>query len=342
MTKFLLSTAVVLLHASRLAAQDATNPRLELDGLAGALDTAIRRVSLPSVEPLLGADRARGYYVAGFGAMFVVPARSIPRATHLLVLGRGGNPATLGGMPDELPDYAELEAILGAADARRLLDQRRLEEETRREVARTARTRRLQSRDQELRALEARAEQFQREAERLRQEAEHQLEQVLSEVQRRMDLAAQPDGTARSAASPAQPVPEAATAPRAGAVVSAGPGPRAVGAPGASPETLPPPPWRFWFGTDNPEDDRSPARIVSDVREAVTATLETYGPNLRTLGNDELVTVAIDFVPRGLFTTSARAARTLVVRVRKKLLDERAAGRLSSDEFKRRIEINEY
>jgi hypothetical protein len=81
---------------------------------------------------------------------------------------------------------------------------------------------------------------------------------------------------------------------------------------------------------------------VSDVREAVTATLETYGPNLRTLGNDELVTVAVDFVPRGLFTTNARAARTLVVRVRKRVLDERAAGRLSSDDFKRRIEVNEY
>lgn len=337
-----LSTACCLLLASRLAAQDATNPRPELDGLASALDTAIRRVSLPSVEPLLGAERARGYYVAGFGAMFVVPSRSIPRDTHLLVLRRGNAPA-LGGMPDELPDYAELEAILGAADARRLLEQRRLEEEARREVARTARTRRLQSRDQELRALEARAEQFQREAEQLRQEAERQLEQVLSEVQRRIDPSAPPSDARRDSAAPSAAGPGPATRPPAGGVVSAGVGPAAT-AGTASPgrDSLPPPPWRFWFATDNPEDDRSPARIVSDVREAVTATLETYGPNLRTLGNDELVTVAVDFVPRGLFTTNARAARTLVVRVRKKALDERAAGRLSSDEFKRRIEINEY
>jgi hypothetical protein len=51
--------------------------------------------------------------------------------------------------------------------------------------------------------------------------------------------------------------------------------------------------------------------------------------------------VAVDFVPGSPFVM-ARPQRTLVVRVRKKELDDRAAGRIAPEELHRRIEYVEY
>jgi hypothetical protein len=109
-----------------------------------------------------------------------------------------------------------------------------------------------------------------------------------------------------------------------------------------SPHPPPPvPPWRFWFDSDEQEEPRSPEIVVKDVRSAVTDVLENHGPPLR-LRPDEFVAVVVDFLPRSAFATRTRPARTLVVRVRKGELEDRAAGKLASDELRRRIEYSEY
>jgi hypothetical protein len=119
--------------------------------------------------------------------------------------------------------------------------------------------------------------------------------------------------------------------------------PSAPGAPAAqSPHPPPPvPPWRFWFDSEEQEEPRSPEIVVKDVRSAVTDVLENHGPPLR-LGPEEFVVVVVDFLPRSAFATRTRPARTLVVRVRKGELEDRAAGKLAADELRRRIEYSEY
>jgi hypothetical protein len=116
-------------------------------------------------------------------------------------------------------------------------------------------------------------------------------------------------------------------------------------APGATAEGVHPPPpvppWRFWFDGAEQEEPRSPEVVVKDVRSAVTDVLENHGPPLR-LSPQEFVVVVVDFLPRSAFATRMRPARTLVVRVRKGELEDRAAGKLASDELRRRIEYSEY
>jgi len=52
--------------------------------------------------------------------------------------------------------------------------------------------------------------------------------------------------------------------------------------------------------------------------------------------------VAVDFLPGGAFVMHARPSKTLVVRARRKDLEERARGRLSPEELRKRIETVEY
>jgi hypothetical protein len=117
-------------------------------------------------------------------------------------------------------------------------------------------------------------------------------------------------------------------------------GPGAGAAEGVHPPP-PVPPWRFWFDSEELEEPRGPELVVKDVRSAVTDVLENHGPPLR-LAPEEFVVVVVDFLPRSAFATRTRPARTLVVRVRKGELEDRAAGKLASDELRRRIEYSEY
>jgi hypothetical protein len=255
----------------------------------------------------------------------------------------------VGPSPDA--DYAELEALLGAEEAQRFAAQQR----RRRDEARHAAAHGSQPSEEELRALEERAAAFQREAEMARRE----FELLVDDLLRRMSgplprLAAGPALAAPDARGGAGPAPATALAeaavPQAATVPGTPADDAAPGTPGPPParsaaptaRAVPPPPWHFWPGTVDPEDARAPERIVSDVREAVTSVLEAQGGALRSLAPDELVSVAVDFVPRGLFSAVPRPARTLVVRVSKKTLDERAAGRLTPGEFRSRVQVSEY
>jgi hypothetical protein len=123
--------------------------------------------------------------------------------------------------------------------------------------------------------------------------------------------------------------------------------PRAPAAPSApTPVEAPlppaPPPWKFWFEAGTPEETRTPDRVIADVRGAVVDALAAGGVRLVGLAGDERVTVAVDFVPGGIFAAPARPKRTLVVSVRAKDADARARGAITPEELRKRVEVTEY
>jgi hypothetical protein len=101
------------------------------------------------------------------------------------------------------------------------------------------------------------------------------------------------------------------------------------------------PPWRFWFESEAAAEERTPDRIVGDVKGAVLEVLETRG-EMAGLSPDEFVTVAIDFVPGGFLASHQRPTRTLIVRARQRDLAARARGALGSEELRSRVEVIEY
>jgi hypothetical protein len=101
----------------------------------------------------------------------------------------------------------------------------------------------------------------------------------------------------------------------------------------------PPPPWRFWFETREEEPAMDTRTIVSTVREAVVAGLESYRHPLSSLRPEDVVTVAVDVVPDGLFRKAP--GRTVLVRVRARDLQERRAGRLTAAQLRERLEFEE-
>ncbi len=134
---------------------------------------------------------------------------------------------------------------------------------------------------------------------------------------------------------------------RAGARGPATRPPAGAGSAGApvTPEAPPPPsppPWKFWFETGTPEEKRTPEAVVADVRGAVIDALAAQGGRLVGLAGDERVTVAVDFVPGGIFAAQARPGKTLVVSVRVKDVDARARGAITPEELRRRVEVTEY
>jgi hypothetical protein len=111
----------------------------------------------------------------------------------------------------------------------------------------------------------------------------------------------------------------------------------------APPEPPPPPPWRFWGDEFEDDDPRPPARVVADVRGVLLQTMEAQGGRLRLVRPDEHLVVVVDFTAR-VFPgwSESRAEHTLVLKARKKDLDDRLAGKLSTEDFRKRIEIAEY
>ena len=100
-------------------------------------------------------------------------------------------------------------------------------------------------------------------------------------------------------------------------------------------------PWTFWSRTPA-EPVVDPGSVVRNVGIAVARVLETQGGRLAHLTPQESVAVAIDFIPATTLLTTARPARTLLVRVRKADIDARTAGAIDRIEFTKRVEIVEY
>jgi hypothetical protein len=323
--------AVVLLPPpARARAQEASDARTELEVMEAVLDNAIRRVSRPSAAPFLGGGEAsRGYRLRGYGAVFVVPPRALPRGDVLVF--HGGPPAAFMQWSDEAaPAMEDIEGALAQLRDQQQRLEREIQKQEGRKGVRGARQRELQ-------AIEAKVETLQREAERLRQDAERALEETVREFRFRMASVPPPPANPQEAPTPrvapvadTPPVPAAPTAP---------PAPIAP----VAPVIAPAPPWRFWFNTNDGGDPRTAEKVVSDVRAVVTQVLEAYGARLKVVRSEEFVTVAVDFVPQsGFFDEETRAEKTLIVRVRKKELEDRAASRIPPEELHKRIEYVEY
>jgi hypothetical protein len=368
-------SAVCVLAPGLSLGQPPSDPRSEMDGFAAALDAAVRRVSRSSPVLLAGREGARGYRVPGFGALFVLPPRALPSASprslaereaarslddairHLEQGLRTASSAELRAQMErnlralrqtrgELRGTARdrssgvvvlspptVSAVLtdgGEPDQPRLEDLQRELETQMAEQMRALQEAERSHGDQEqemarrmeaqVRELQARMEAVRREAERARMEAERQVE---------MRLGAPP-------APPEAPaVPEAPVAP----AVPAAPEPAAIS--GLFPPMLAPAPWQLWFSIEEPADGRTGETVIRDVRAAVTALLEKQGPSLHQLRADEYVAVAVDFVPR-ISGAGRRAQKTMVIKARKRDLDDHRAGRLGGDELHQRIEYAEY
>lgn len=293
-----LFVAAVVLVPGLAAAQTDSVLRAALERLEAQLDRAVGQVSRPSPGIVVGrAEAARGYHLPGYGAVFVLAPRALPRA-RLMVWRE-----TLPGTVIEFEASHEGDEPTAAPAAKTRHDH----------VVRVRTVRKPVPLDpeqsKELAEIEAQVEAFQRDAEEARQAAERDLERLMRDAQ---GMVAPP--------APVPPVPPLPpTAP------------------------LPPfAPWRFWFESREAPDSRAPDQVVADVRSAVIATLEAHGALVTGLGPDDHVAVAVDFLPGGLFVAQARPSKTLVVRARRKDLEERARGRLSPEELRRRIEIVEY
>ena len=82
--------------------------------------------------------------------------------------------------------------------------------------------------------------------------------------------------------------------------------------------------------------------MIQEVRQAVVQTLVDQAGRLTSVRPEEQVVVAVDFLPWRRTGLRVPPERTLILRVPKKNLEEVKAGRLSSEEFGRRVQVSEY
>jgi hypothetical protein len=328
--------AALLLPAAAAAQTVLAREPLEL--FEAQLDRAVGQVSRPATGVVLGrAEFARGYHLPGYGAVVVLTPRLLPREGSVLAFRQRTSPQV--GAQIHIETRVEGPGGPDEEAAARLADHVRQVLAAPRNGDRTFTVRAAPPGDgqeaEELLAIEQQVLDFQREAEESRQNAEREFERISRDL--RVRLAPVP----KEPSAPA-PVPTAVPATVPAPPVE-GPAPDAPSPPEVMgvPPLPQPPPWRFWFD-GGPPDARTPAKVIADVRAAVIASLESTGAHLRGLAPDEYVTVAVDFVPAGVFVSQVRPARTLVVRARKRDLDARRLGQLSADDLRRRVEVSEY
>jgi hypothetical protein len=359
-----------------LGAAPPADMRTDLEALGLALDRAVLQVSRPSRTVPRGA--ARGYRLEGFGAMFVVAPRALPvpapsptaeereiarmlslaaqdleqrlprvmsedvrqqlqqslkairqseaelrlrekmgrRAAGVPVAAEGGGtppqPPTMEQTLQDLENDVQMMQRL-QADAIQAVrsDALGIPPEMRREI------------EAHIRLVNEQAAAFAQEAERARLQSERMLWKSLGQEPPSPAAAGTPATTANTSV-PASP---SATGPE--------PAPPAEQAPAILP------PWTLWIDPmDDPTPD--PEQVIRGVGDAVVSVLEKQGPRLRVLAPQETIAVAIDFVPATRVGTRARPARTLMVRVRKSDIDERAAGAITPEEFRKRVELVQY
>src|SRR5262245_47786725 len=162
--------------------------------------------------------------------------------------------------------------------------------------------------DREIRIIEQQAEALQREAVLAHQQVERAVAEVQSEIQRR-----QPD-TPEAPEPPEQP----------------------------APPQPPTPPWTLWFDAGLDEEPAVPAAtVIARMRAVLVETLSAHGSTLHALRPEETLAAAVDFVP-GFAFGGAKVEKTLVVKIMKKDLDEREAGRIGVEELRARVEAAEY
>jgi hypothetical protein len=319
------AVALALLAAHTSAAQPAPEARSEVERFEHALDEAVAGVGQARVLPLLGgAGGARGFLVPGVGAVFVLPPQALPVPGRALVLRHGASRPMVA---------AEAESAL-AEKARARAEAARRAEQARAAPAPRQRERSEHAAEEaierELREVEALARAYQREVERMSEQSERallQLTEALRHGQREILIPLDPAPV--PAAAPLPPVP-----------------PEEPATPDTPAPPAPLPPWRYWFemrAGEAPETSRSAEDLVGAVRSVIVDTIEGQGALLRTLRPDELLVVAVDFEPPALLAGDPAArARRLVIKARKRDVDEHRKGRLSRAQLRERIEAVEY
>jgi hypothetical protein len=186
--------------------------------------------------------------------------------------------------------------------------------------------------DDEIETFERQVLVLQHETEAARRAAEEEMDRMVEGVRVRVAPPSEVRVEVRATAPEAKVPPAPTPAPDAPAPPS----------PPDAPPAPAPPPWKFWFESGAPEEKRTPDAVVADVRGAVIDALAAQGGRLVGLAGDERVTVAVDFVPGGLFAAQARPEKTLVVTARVKDVDARARGAITAEELSRRVEVTEY
>ena len=183
--------------------------------------------------------------------------------------------------------------------------------------------------DEQIQTFERQVLVLQHETEAARRAAEEDMERLVEDVRVRVAPPSEVHVEVHTVA-PAAKAPPAP--PRA---------PEAPSPPEAPPPPVPPP-WKFWFETGTPEEKRTPEAVVADVRGAVIDALAAQGGRLVGLAGDERITVAVDFVPGGLFAAHARPEKTLVMTARVKDVAARTRGAITLEELRKRVEVTEY
>ncbi len=182
--------------------------------------------------------------------------------------------------------------------------------------------------EREIRVIERQAEELQREAARTHAEVERAMAQMQQELERRLHVEVQ-TAQAGAAAAPQPPPPPAEPAAPEPALAPEPPSP-------------PPPPWALWFEAGPNQELEAPAEVVVErMRQALAGALADHGLVLSGLRSEETIAAAVDFVPGFPFDRS-RNERTLVLRVKKRDLEDKKAGRIGPEQLKTRIEVVEY
>ena len=176
----LLLSGVVVARPRIALAQRPPVPREALEALEASLDRAVGQVSRPAPGIVLGrAESARGYHLPGYGAVFVLAPRALPRGGAVVAFRVRKAPAGR-----TRPQFQ--------ASVERGGEQRVVSPEV-----------------DELLAIEQQVLEFQREAEEARQSAELEFERLSRDLHNRL---AAPPASPRPAGAPVVPV-----APVAGA-----------------------------------------------------------------------------------------------------------------------------
>jgi hypothetical protein len=280
--------------------------RESLETLEARLDRAADRVSLPHAARLLGrAELARGYRLPGYGLVLVLTPRALPGGEgRFYVIGRNAKPRRVHGEPR--PKVAGQTVVVKIDD----------------------------SDSDGLETFERQVLVLQHETEAARLAAEEEMDRITRDVRVRIAPPPPPDAPAPP------PAPEAPEAPLAPAPPEAPASPLPPAPPVAW--TTTPPPWKFWFETENPAETRAPEAVIADVRASLVDTLVSADAGELGLGAEERVTVAVDFVAGGLFVANARPSHTLLVSLRVRDVAARARGAISAEELRRRVEVSEY
>jgi hypothetical protein len=331
-----LGVALVVMRPSAGATQDrpGARTRVELLRFAEVLELAAGKVSRPSPFQLMGpATGASSYLLPGYGAIFVLSARALPVEGGVIVMHEG-------------PPGSQPVIEFWRRDGRRL--QKPRDGRVRVEINGPPD---LQALDRDIQQIESLVQAYSREAELASREAEKAFERVEREIRGRFPEEVPPvppAAPAPPAAAPATAPTNTAAPPAAAQPQMAPPAqaarPPAPAQPAVAPQPPPPaPPWRFWFQADDEGDPRPPEQVISEVKNALIQALEARSSLLTIVGPEDYVVVAVDFTARGFpLRPERRAERTLIVKAKKRDLDERRAGRIVADELRKRIETVEY